>query len=149
MHRCSADQVDPNDRFDCWHEVRAEEQFGVTAELAWEPRPNCTGEFLLRRIGTASPVELRAPPYTVERSAADIANVPGDGLCTHRTTLRIQLKFSKTNRFFSEKSGLCANARANIRKISECQGGLSGRPLTHHGMNQANILMPKWLGTAG
>jgi hypothetical protein len=51
--------------------------------------------------------------------------------------------------FFSENSGPCAGARANIRKISECQGGLSGRPLTHHGMNQANIFMPKWLGTAG
>ena len=84
MHRWSTDQVDPKDRFDYWREVRAKGLFGVTAELGPEQRPHFSGEFSLRRTGSASLIELRASPYTVERSASDIANAPGDSLCIYQ-----------------------------------------------------------------
>lgn len=84
MHRWSTDQVDPKDRFDHWREVRARGLFGVTAELEAERRPQFSGEFSLRKIGTASLIELRASPYQVERTAADIAHAPGASLCIYQ-----------------------------------------------------------------
>ena len=82
LHSWSTDQIDPKDRFDCWS--RAEGLSGVTAELEPEQRPAFAGEFLLRRIGTASLIELRAPRCAVERSADDNANAPGDSLCIYQ-----------------------------------------------------------------
>ncbi len=84
MHRWSTDQVDPKDRFDHWREVRARGLFGVTAELEAERRPQFSGEFSLRKIGTASLIELRASPYQVQRTAADIAHAPGASLCIYQ-----------------------------------------------------------------
>jgi len=62
---------------------------------------------------------------------------------------RIELKSSKTNHFSAKTQGLVRAHEQISEKFQNAKGGLSGRPLTHHGMNQANILMPKWLGTAG
>lgn len=84
VHRWSTDQVDPQDRFDYWREVRAKGLFGVTAELEPERRPYFFGEFSLRRIDTAGLIELRASPYKVERTASDITNAPGDSLCIYQ-----------------------------------------------------------------
>lgn len=84
MHKWSTDQVEPQHRFDHWREVRANGLFGVTAELEPERRPQFSGEFSLRKIGTASLIELRASPYYVERSAADIARAPGASLCIYQ-----------------------------------------------------------------
>ena len=78
------DEVEPQARFDHWREVRAKGLFGVTAELAPEQRAAFSGEFSLRRIGAAGLVELRASPYQVERSAADIADAPGDSICVYQ-----------------------------------------------------------------
>ena len=84
MHKWSTDQIDPKDRFDHWREVRANGLFGVTAEPDREQRPAFTGEFLLRKVGTASLIELRASPYGVERSGDDIADAAGDSLCIYQ-----------------------------------------------------------------
>ena len=73
MFRWCTDEVEPRDRFDYWREVRAKGLFGVTAELARERRADFVGEFSLRQLGGASLVELKASPYTVERSTSDIA----------------------------------------------------------------------------
>src|SRR5262245_28253793 len=74
------DEVEPQNRFDYWREVRAKGLFGVTAELEREQRGDFFGEFSLRNIGGAGLVELRASPYKVERSAADIADAPSDSI---------------------------------------------------------------------
>jgi AraC-like DNA-binding protein len=84
VFRWCTDEVEPQDRFDHWREVRAKGLFGVTAELERERRADFFGEFSLRRIGDAGLVELRASPYKVERSAADIANAPGDSICIYQ-----------------------------------------------------------------
>jgi hypothetical protein len=73
VSKWSTDQVEPKHRFDHWREVRAKGLFGLTVELEPERRPQFSGEFSLRKIGTASLIELRASPYQVKRSTADIA----------------------------------------------------------------------------
>lgn len=84
MFRWCTDEVEPRDRFDYWREVRAKGLFGVTAELARERRADFVGEFSLRQLGGASLVELKASPYTVERSTSDIAATPGDAICVYQ-----------------------------------------------------------------
>jgi AraC-like DNA-binding protein len=84
VYKWSTDQVEPQHRFDHWREVRARGLFGVTAELEPERRPQFSGEFSLRKIGAASLIELRALPYQVKRSAADIARAPGASLCIYQ-----------------------------------------------------------------
>ena len=84
MHRWSTDHVEPEHRFDHWREVRARGLFGVTAELEAEQRPQFSGSFSLRKIGAASLIELRASPYQVKRTAADIAHAPGASLCVYQ-----------------------------------------------------------------
>jgi AraC-like DNA-binding protein len=84
VYRWCTDEVEPQDRFDYWREVRAKGLFGVTAELECEQRGDFFGEFSLRRIGDAGLVELRASPYSVERSTADIADAPGDSICVYQ-----------------------------------------------------------------
>jgi hypothetical protein len=84
VYRWSTDQVDPEDRFDFWREVRARGLFGATAELEPERRRQFVGEFSLRKIDAAGLIELRASPYTVERTASDIADAPGDSLCIYQ-----------------------------------------------------------------
>jgi AraC-like DNA-binding protein len=84
VYRWSTDQVDPGDRFDYWREVRAKGLFGVTAELEPEHRQNFFGEFSLRKFDGAGLIELRASPYRVERSTADIADAPGGSLCIYQ-----------------------------------------------------------------
>ena len=81
VSRWSTDQVDPKERFDYWREVRAKGLFGATAELEREHRPQFSGEFSLRKIGSAGLIGLRASSYHVERSPTDIADIPGDSLC--------------------------------------------------------------------
>jgi AraC-like DNA-binding protein len=81
LYRWSTDQVDPKERFDYWREVRAKGLFGATAELEREQRPQFSGEFSLRKIGSAGLIGLRASSYHVERSASDIANAPSNSLC--------------------------------------------------------------------
>lgn len=83
FHWCT-DEVDPQDRFDYWREVRAKGLFGVTAELERERRADFFGEFSLRQLGGAGLVELKASHYTVERSASDIAYAPGDSICVYQ-----------------------------------------------------------------
>jgi len=78
VHRWSTDQVDPRERFDYWREVRAKGLFGATAELEREQRPQFSGEFSLRKIGSAGLIGLRASSY---HSASDIAAAPSDSLC--------------------------------------------------------------------
>lgn len=84
VYRWCTDEVEPHDRFDYWREVRAKGLFGVTAELARERRADFFGEFSLRQLGGAGLVELKASPYTVERSASDIASAPGDAICVYQ-----------------------------------------------------------------
>ena len=84
MYRWCTDEVEPQDRFDYWREVRAKGLFGVTAELERERRPDFFGEFSLRQLGGAGLVELKASPYTVERSTSDIAYAPGDAICVYQ-----------------------------------------------------------------
>ncbi|QOG18903.1 MULTISPECIES: helix-turn-helix domain-containing protein [Bradyrhizobium] len=84
MYRWCTDEVEPHDRFDYWREVRAKGLFGVTAELERERRADFFGEFSLRQLGGAGLVELKASPYTVERSASDIAYAPGDSICVYQ-----------------------------------------------------------------
>lgn len=84
MYRWCTDEVEPNDRFDYWREVRSKGLFGVTAELARERRADFYGEFSLRQLGGAGLVELKASPYTVERSRLDIASAPGDAICVYQ-----------------------------------------------------------------
>jgi len=78
------DEVEPQDRFDYWREVRSKGLFGVTAELEREQRADFFGEFSLRKVGEAGLVELRASPYRVERREADIADAPGDSICIYQ-----------------------------------------------------------------
>ncbi|OAF05613.1 transcriptional regulator [Bradyrhizobium centrolobii] len=84
MYRWCTDEVEPHERFDYWREVRAKGLFGVTAELERERRADFFGEFSLRQLGGAGFVELKASPYTVERSKADIAYAPGDSVCVYQ-----------------------------------------------------------------
>jgi AraC-like DNA-binding protein len=56
----------------------------VTAELEAEQRPHFFGEFSLRKFDGAGLIELRASPYRVERSTADIADAPGGSLCIYQ-----------------------------------------------------------------
>lgn len=84
MYRWCTNEVEPNDRFDYWREVRAKGLFGVTAELERERRADFFGEFSLRQLGGAGLVELKASPYTVERSTSDIAYAPGDAICVYQ-----------------------------------------------------------------
>jgi AraC-like DNA-binding protein len=84
VYKWTTDQIEPTQRFDHWREVRARGLFGVTAELEPERRPQFSGEFSLRKIGTASLIELRASPYQVKRTAADIARAPGASLCIYQ-----------------------------------------------------------------
>jgi AraC-like DNA-binding protein len=84
VYRWCTDEVEPNDRFDYWREVRSKGLFGVTAELERERRADFSGEFSLRQLGGAGLVELKASPYTVERSTSDIADAPGDAICVYQ-----------------------------------------------------------------
>jgi AraC-like DNA-binding protein len=84
VYRWCTDEVEPNDRFDYWREVRSKGLFGVTAELARERRAGFFGEFSLRQLGGAGLVELKASAYTVERSSSDIASAPGDAICVYQ-----------------------------------------------------------------
>ena len=84
VYRWCTDEVEPHDRFDYWREVRSKGLFGVTAELEREQRANFFGEFSLRQLGGAGLVELKASPYTVERSISDIAYAPGDAICVYQ-----------------------------------------------------------------
>ena len=84
VYRWCTDEVEPNERFDYWREVRSKGLFGVTAELARERRADFFGEFSLRQLGGAGLVELKASPYTVERSTSDIAYAPGDAICVYQ-----------------------------------------------------------------
>jgi len=84
VYKWTTDQIEPTQRFDHWREVRARGLFGVTAELEPERRPQFSGEFSLRKIGTASLIELHASSYQVERSAADIAHTSGASLCIYQ-----------------------------------------------------------------
>lgn len=84
VYRWCTDEVEPNERFDYWREVRSKGLFGVTAELAREQRADFSGEFSLHQLGGAGLVELKASPYTVERSSSDIAHAPGDAICVYQ-----------------------------------------------------------------
>jgi AraC-like DNA-binding protein len=84
VYRWCTDEVEPNDRFDYWREVRSKGLFGVTAELERERRADFFGEFSLRQLGGAGLVELKASAYTVERSTSDIAYAPGDAICVYQ-----------------------------------------------------------------
>jgi AraC-like DNA-binding protein len=84
VYKWSTDQVDSKDRFDYWREVRARGLFGVTAELEPEQRPQFFGEFSLQKFDGAGLIELRASPYQVERSTADIQDAPGRSLCIYQ-----------------------------------------------------------------
>ncbi|PDT89245.1 AraC family transcriptional regulator [Bradyrhizobium sp. Y36] len=84
MYRWCTDEVEPNDRFDYWREVRSKGLFGVTAELECDRRADFSGEFSLRQLGGAGLVELKASAYTVERSTSDIAYAPGDAICVYQ-----------------------------------------------------------------
>ena len=84
MYRWCTDEVEPNDRFDYWREVRSKGLFGVTAELERERRTDFFGEFSLRQLGGAGLVELKASAYAVERSSTDIACAPGDAICVYQ-----------------------------------------------------------------
>ena len=84
MYRWCTDEVEPQERFDYWREVRAKGLFGVTAELERERRADFFGEFSLRQLGAGGLVELKASPYTVERSTSDIAYTPGDSICVYQ-----------------------------------------------------------------
>ena len=84
MYRWCTDEVEPQERFDYWREVRAKGLFGVTAELERERRADFFGEFSLRQLGAGGLVELKASPYTVERSTSDIAYTPGDSVCVYQ-----------------------------------------------------------------
>jgi AraC-like DNA-binding protein len=84
VYRWCTDEVEPNDRFDYWREVRSKGLFGVTAELERERRTDFFGEFSLRQLGGAGLVELKASAYTVERSSTDIACAPGDAICVYQ-----------------------------------------------------------------
>ena len=84
MYRWCTDEVEPQDRFDYWREVRAKGLFGVTAELERDRRGDFFGEFALRRIDGAGIVELRASSYSVQRSHADIGHAPGDSICVYQ-----------------------------------------------------------------
>jgi AraC-like DNA-binding protein len=84
VYRWCTNEVEPQHRFDYWREVRAKGLFGVTAELERDQRGDFFGEFSLRDVGGAGLVELRASPYKVERSPADIADAPGDSICIYQ-----------------------------------------------------------------
>ncbi|MCW1991202.1 AraC-like DNA-binding protein [Bradyrhizobium diazoefficiens] len=84
MYRWCTDEVEPQERFDYWREVRAKGLFGVTAELERERRADFFGEFSLRQLGGGGLVELKASHYTVERSTSDIAYTPGDSVCVYQ-----------------------------------------------------------------
>ena len=80
----STAEVDPGDRFDFWRTVRTDGLFGATTELAPEQRPLFSGQFALRKFGSADLIKLRASPHYVERGPADIAKAPGDSLCIYQ-----------------------------------------------------------------
>jgi AraC-like DNA-binding protein len=80
----STDALPAHERFDVWREVRARHLFGVTAELPADQRPGFSARMTTRSIGRATLIEMRASPYSVERSARDIARAPGDSLCLYQ-----------------------------------------------------------------
>jgi AraC-like DNA-binding protein len=80
----STDALPVNERFDCWREVRARHLFGVTAELPADERPGFSARMTTRTVGAATLVEMQASPYSVERSAQDIARAPGGSLCLYQ-----------------------------------------------------------------
>jgi AraC-like DNA-binding protein len=84
LYTWTADQVDPRHRFDEWRSVRSRGLFGVTAELEPEQHAHFKGEFTLQKLGNAGLIELRASPYSVTRSARDIAEAPSDSLCIYQ-----------------------------------------------------------------
>lgn len=84
MYHWCTDEVEPQDRFDYWREVRAKGLFGVTAELAREQRAGFHGEFSLSQVGNGGLVELKASPYAVERSRSNISGAPGDSICVYQ-----------------------------------------------------------------
>jgi AraC-like DNA-binding protein len=84
VYNWCTDEVEPQDRFDYWREVRAKGLFGVTAELGRERRADFYGHFSLRQLGGGGLVELKASHYTVERSPSDIAYAPGDSICVYQ-----------------------------------------------------------------
>ncbi len=84
MYRWCTNEVEPNDRFDYWREVRAKGLFGVTAELEREHRAGFYGEFSLSQVGNGGLVELKASSYAVERSLTDISRAPGDSICVYQ-----------------------------------------------------------------
>jgi len=84
VYRWCTDEVELHERFDYWREVRAKGLFGVTAELDRERRGDFHGEFSLSQVGGGGLVELKASPYAVERSQADIGHAPGDSICVYQ-----------------------------------------------------------------
>ena len=52
--------------------------------LTMSPSPEVQNAVSLRRIGTASLIELRAPHRVDERGSAETADLPGDSLCIYQ-----------------------------------------------------------------
>lgn len=77
----STDDLRPQDRFDHWCEVRGKSLFGVTIELERERRPDFRGTFSARQVGAAIVSDMQASSYRISRTAADIADRPGNSLC--------------------------------------------------------------------
>jgi AraC-like DNA-binding protein len=74
------DNLSPHERFDHWCEVRARGLFGVTIELERGRRPDFQGRFSAAEIGGATFAEMRASPYRITRTWADINRLPGNSL---------------------------------------------------------------------
>jgi AraC-like DNA-binding protein len=80
----STDDIAPGDRFEHWREVRSKSLFGVTIELEHERRASFAGRFSAGQIGGATVTNMQASPYTISRTKADIARMPGNSITMNR-----------------------------------------------------------------
>lgn len=84
VYNFNTDDISPKDRFEYWREARSRDLFGVTIELARERQADFSGSIVAEEIGGAVVARMRALPYTISRTKADIARKPGNSITIKR-----------------------------------------------------------------
>lgn len=121
-------------RFPFWREVRSKHLFGVSAELEPSKRATFRGVFSAEPMAEATLVELHASPYSVKRTAADIASAPGNSVCLYQQ-IRGEAWFGTArNTEFTVSAGAVATSHSDLPYAT--------RPVTDEGFHLRILKIP-------
>jgi AraC-like DNA-binding protein len=134
MPTFSTDDLPSHERFDYWREVRAAKLFGVTLELDAAQRPSFRGSVSAFPVADAGVVELRASPYRVYRTEADIAQSPSQSLCICQQLDGASWYDTGRSGEFAISAGQIATAYTDLPYET--------RPLTGQGYNLRLVRIP-------